>query len=149
MAPRRIFASLVVLTVLWTAAPGRSEEPSPAASTLTVELINLNREAGESRGQGVLRFAGKEYPCQITGLRVENVNSITTAVVGNVYNLQKASDLAGTYTPAQTSVTLTGTELAGANVITVQNRHNVLIYLFPQESAALKVDPRGFTINMP
>ena len=103
-------------------AESHKEGPSGTVS-LTSRAIAIG--IGVSWGNGKLKFHGKEYNITMRGLSLVDLGISSASVVGNVYNLKRVSDIAGTYVAAQAGIALAG----GAGGVTMQNQNDVLINL--------------------
>jgi hypothetical protein len=142
----RILLSLALAMMLLVAAtPGRADQPLYPLGTVSIDLTSVAAGIGASWGSGSLRFQGKTYPFSVSGLSVGNVGISTISAVGNVYSLNKPSDLAGNYVAAGAGLTLAG----GVGGITMKNNQGVLINLYTvQQGVQLNIGPQGFTIEM-
>src|SRR5512143_2361281 len=126
MPRNRIFLSLaVVLLILFTASMGRAQPPHPAG-TVSIDLTSLAAGVGTSWGSGVLRYQGNTYRFRVTGLTVGDVGISTVSAVGNVYNLNKPSDLGGNYAAVGAGIAVAG----GVSGVTMQNQKGVRIQLY-------------------
>jgi hypothetical protein len=77
---------------------------------------------GVGGGKGTLHFRGKSYPLSIGGVSVGTIGVAGADLVGRVYNLRSAADIAGTYTAASGSIAVAG----GAKVARLQNANGVV-----------------------
>jgi hypothetical protein len=80
---------------------------------------------GVGGGKGTLHFRGKSYPLSIGGVSVGTIGVAGADLVGRVYNLRSAADIAGTYTAASGSIAVAG----GAKVARLQNANGVVMDL--------------------
>jgi len=96
-------------------------------------------------GDGTLSFHGQTYPFAVSGLSLVDVGIAKLNAVGDVYNLTKASDLAGTYVAGEAGFAVAGE----ADVMALRNQNGVVITLSAvQEGAKLDLGPAGLSITM-
>jgi hypothetical protein len=144
---RIMVAVALVAMILAAASVGAVEKAKPLypIGTVSIDFTSVAAGVGASWGSGTLRFEGRTYPFSVSGLSVGNVGIATVNAVGNVYNLNRASDLAGTYAAAGAGITLAG----GVGGVTMKNQRGVLINLYTvQQGVQLNIGPQGFTIEM-
>ena len=123
-------------------AEAHQEGPSGTVS-LTTKAIAIG--IGVSWGNGRLKYRGKEYKISVRGLSLLDLGISSASAVGNVYNLKRVSDIAGTYVAAQAGVALAG----GGGGITMQNQNDVLINLKGTKvGVALALGPAGVSIRL-
>ena len=135
-------AAMVLMAVSQTLA---QEKPLYPMGTVTMDLTAAGAGIGAMWGSGKLRFEGGEYPFSVKGLRVAAVGISKVSAVGNVYNLTKASDLAGNYAAVGAGIALAG----GVGGLTMRNDKGVLINLYTtQTGLQLNLGPEGFSITM-
>ncbi|NIO07407.1 MAG: DUF1134 domain-containing protein, partial [Deltaproteobacteria bacterium] len=115
------------------------------SGTLSLRSKAIAIGIGVSWGTGKLSFRGKEYDITVKGLSLIDLGISSASVKGNVYNLKRVSDIAGTYVAAQAGVALAG----GAEGVTMQNQNDVLINLKgTQAGLALALGPAGVTLRL-
>ena len=146
MRLNRVLLSLAVITtLLFAVSAGQTAQPLYPIGTVSIELTTVAAGIGATWGSGTLRFEGKAYPFSVRGMSLANVGIATGTAVGNVYNLNKASDLAGNYVAAGAGLTLAG----GVGGITMKNQKGVIINLYTVRAGLqLNIGPEGFTIDM-
>ncbi len=148
MRKNRIIAVVAVLAMLLAGAgvaAAQQAQPLYPIGSISIDLTTVAAGVGASWGSGTLRLQGKTYPFSVSGLSVGNVGIATINAVGNVYNLKRPSDLAGTYMAAGAGVTLAG----GVGGLTMQNQRGVVVNLYSvQQGVQLNIGPQGFTIEM-
>jgi hypothetical protein len=146
MRTNRVILSLALAVLLLVAVtPGRADQPLYPIGTVSIDLTSIAAGVGASWGSGTLRFQGRAYPFSVSGLTVGDVGISTINAVGNVYNLNKPSDLEGNYVAAGAGVTLAG----GVGGVTMKNNRGVLINLYTvQQGVQLTIGPQGFSITM-
>ncbi len=144
MHRNRISLSLAVLLLLVTASTGHAQRSYPAG-TVSIDLTSVAAGVGTSWGSGVLRYQGKTYRFTVTGLTVGDVGVSTVSAVGNVYNLNKPSDLGGNYAAVGAGIAVAG----GVSGVTMQNQKGVQIQLYSVvQGVQLTIGPQGFNIEM-
>jgi hypothetical protein len=146
MRSTKILLSLaIVASLLLAVSPGQTAQPMYPRGTVTIDLTSVAVGIGTTWGKGTLRYDGKAYSFSVSGMSLGNVGIATATAVGNVYNLKKPSDLAGTYAAAGAGLTLAG----GMGGITMRNDKGVIINLYTVQSGLqLNIGPQGFTIEM-
>jgi len=123
-------------------AEAQQDGPSGTVS-LTSKAIAVG--IGVSWGNGKLKYHGKEYNISVKGLSLMDLGISSASVAGNVYNLKRVSDIAGTYVAAQAGIALAG----GGGGVTMQNQNDVLINLKGTKmGVALTLGPAGITITL-
>ena len=96
-------------------------------------------------GQRGAQVPGETYRFSVNGLTVGDVGISTISAVGNVYNLNSPSDLAGNYAAVGAGVTVGG----GGGGVSMQNQKGVRIELYTvQQGLQLTIGPQGFNIEM-
>lgn len=145
MRTNRILLSLaMVMMLLAFAAPGQTQ-PGTFSGTVSIDLTSVAAGIGTSWGSGVLRYQGRTYRFNVTGLTVGDVGISTISAVGNVYNLYRASDLGGNYAAVGAGIAVAG----GVGGVSMQNQKGVLIQLYTvQQGLQLTIGPQGFNIEM-
>jgi hypothetical protein len=78
---------------------------------------------GVSWGDGTLMYEGKPHTFTLSGLSVIDLGMSKIAAKGNVFNLRKLEDFAGTYAAAEAGATLGD----GAGSVVMKSQHGVLI----------------------
>ena len=143
---KRTLASLVlVLPLLWGATQAAAQNEAQPAGHIALESTSIAAGVGVDWGDGTLSFHGRNYKFSISGLSVLDVGIAKLNAVGDVYNLNKASDLAGTYVAGEAGFALAG----GADVMALRNQNGVVITLSAvQEGAKLDLGPAGLSITM-
>jgi hypothetical protein len=143
---KRTLASLVlVLPLLWGATQAAAQNEAQPAGHIALESTSIAAGIGVDWGDGTLSFQGRNYKFSISGLSVLDVGIAKLNAVGDVYNLDKASDLAGTYVAGEAGFALAG----GADVMALRNQNGVVITLSAvQEGAKLDLGPAGLSIAM-
>ncbi len=113
--------------------------------TITIDETQVGFIVGGSGGGGVLHFGGKSYPFKVGGLSFGNVGISKIKASGDVYNMTKVSEFAGTYAKAEASATLG----AGEGVLRLENDNHVVIELTTSSKGLqLSVGGGGVKITM-
>ena len=74
--------------------------------TLTFEVKSVKLIAGASWGKGTLEYNGKSYPIKVKAGSVGGIGYRSIKGVGDVYNLKRLEDFAGTYAGGAAGVTV-------------------------------------------
>lgn len=149
MRTNRVVLSLVILAIftLGVSAAGAQQalqEPYPIG-TVKIEIKEISAGIGVSWGSGVLTFQGKDYPFKIKGLNVAAVGISKVEATGDVYNLTKASDLAGKYAAIAAGVAV----IKGPAGTLMRNTNGVVINLKSvQTGIQLSLGVEGLNITM-
>jgi hypothetical protein len=103
-------------------APGIAAGDKPDA---TVSFSGGTASVGVTAtwGKGTLHFRGRDYPFQFQGLGAVGVGGSSFQATGEIYNLKKAEDFAGSYAAASAAAAMEKGEL----VTTMRNEHGVLM----------------------
>ncbi len=78
---------------------------------------------GVAWGDGKLRFKGKEYVFSIEGLSLVDLGYSKVSAKGEVYDLNRASNLAGTYVAGSATFAVAG----GIGEVSMKNQKGVVI----------------------
>jgi len=120
---------------------------------LPTGLVSLNFKSvalgvGASRGDGVLKFQGKEYPFSMSGLSLVDVGVSSYAGAGKVYDLKNPKDLTGTYGATQATFAIAG----GDTAMSMKNEKGVTIVILKNQGQAsgtqFTLGPGGMQITM-
>jgi hypothetical protein len=131
-------------TLAFAAMPSASQ-----AASGNVRLM-INKAAfvvGVSGGEGVLRFARRNYPLSIAGLSVGfSAGASQANLVGTVSNIRRASDVAGTYSAATAGAALV---TGGKQVLTLTNEKGAVMQLRgAQVGLEINLDLSGMAISL-
>jgi hypothetical protein len=124
--------------------------PSASQAASGNVRLTINKAAfvvGVSGGEGVLRFARRNYPLSIAGLSVGfSAGASQANLVGTVSNIRRASDVAGTYSAATAGAALiTG----GKQVLTLTNETGAVMQLRgAQVGLEINLDLSGMAISL-
>jgi hypothetical protein len=135
----------LVLATLVGVALAQQNEPYYPVGSISFETTSIAAGLGASWGNGWMIFQGQQYPISVQGLSVGAVGISKVNAVGNVYNLNNPSDLAGTYVGVSGGIAIAG----GVKGTTVQNGNGVVIDLTAtQAGVSFNLGAEGFTISM-
>ena len=153
--PVRALAAATVAIVTSVAAINAaiaSDEPlsgKPEAGNAIIEMTigKVGFLVGVSRGDGRLFFNGQEALLDINGLRIGlTIGASFANMRGEVYNLSKLEDIAGTYVTAQASVV--AIKGGGQNLVLV-NENNVRLVLWGEQTGLdASLDAGGMVISL-
>jgi hypothetical protein len=125
-----------------TQAVAQSTRPE---GRITLESTSIAAGVGVDWGDGTLRFHGRNYKFSVSGLSLGDWGISKVNAAGDVYNLARPADLAGTYVAGEAGVALG----AGADALVLRNQHGVVITLSAvQEGARLTLGASGMTISL-
>jgi len=145
---RKVFllalATVCVVTVVSVAA--QQDKPVYPVGSISFETTSIAAGLGVSWGNGTFAFQGKQYPISIQGLGIGAVGIAKVNAVGDVFNLTKPSDVAGTYVGISGGIAIAG----GVKGILARNDKGVVIDLSAtQQGVSFNLGTDGFTISMP
>lgn len=146
MTKRRklLILALAVSLMMGAASLNAQDKPYPVGS-ITLEATSVAAGVGFSWGKGTLTFQGKSYPISVEGLDVAAVGISTVSATGDVFNLNTAADVAGTYMAGGAGIAIAG----GAKGLLARNEKGVVIDLVAkQKGVSLNLGPSGFTLKM-
>jgi hypothetical protein len=137
------FAAIFLLVGLNAAA---ADKPAKPDGTIKISKFQVGFLIGIDTGSGTLEYQGKEYPFSIGGLKAGALAGISTVeLVGEVYNLKKPEDLAGTYAAGSAGIALAG----GVKGTTMKNQNGVVLDLHgTQAGVDLEIAAGGLVIKM-
>ncbi len=123
----RIFARLVAIALLLGASLAVTAPVHAQDGYITLRITKAGFILGATGGGGTLTYQGQNYSFALGGLSVGlTIGGSVSELRGSVYNMHRASDLAGTYKALQASAAF-GTE--GGNAIVLQNGNGVRLEL--------------------
>ena len=126
---------------------GTSAVSAQGATTgkVTVESKSVAIGVGVSWGDGVLTYKGKKYSFTVEGLSVVDLGVSKVSAKGDVKNLKKVEDFAGTYTAAVAG----GAAGGGAGVAALKNQNGVEMDLIATgQGVKLSLAGAGVTIKL-
>jgi hypothetical protein len=123
---------------------GAAEGRKPDA-TIEFSEASVAVGVGYSWGKGVLVYRGDRHPFRINGLTAGEVGGEQVRARGEVYNLHRVADFAGTYTSAGAGATVGG----GFDVEVMRNSNGVELKLISTTKGAdLRTAIEGVTITL-
>jgi hypothetical protein len=148
----RVWTRAIVVAMLLAAAVlvSMTSRPTLAANEkpdATVSFSGASAAAGVgvTWGSGTLRFKGKDYPFTLQGLGVADIGGSSIQGTGDVYNLKRVEDFAGTYGAASAAAALD----KGASDTSMENSRGVVVHLrSTTKGAQLKAAVEGITIEL-
>ena len=117
---RRVAAAIALASCL--AAPIAIAQPAPDA-TIRFHGGSVAFIAGVHWGGGDLYYHGKRIPLRVRGLQLGSIGGSSFEAVGQVYHLNRLSDIEGTYGAGVASATAG----MGAGVVDMTNGNGVEI----------------------
>ena len=75
----------------------QAEEPQKPSGTVYIEQVQIAFIGSGNLGGGTLTFEGRKYPFTVGGLGIGGFGISKMKATGEVYDLKKAEDFAGTY----------------------------------------------------
>jgi hypothetical protein len=140
---RSCVSVLLGVVVLGLVATVVAKTPPPSG-TLSIATTSVAVGIGVHWGNGVLTTYGQRYPFAVQGLEVGGVGVSRVQAVGQVYNLRKVEDFAGTYVAVGADAAVGG----GAGILTMRNQRGVVINLQTvQQGIKLTAGVEGITIT--
>lgn len=140
-----LLALAAVCVVAVASAGAQQDKPVYPVGSLSFESTSIAAGVGVSWGNGTFSFEGKQYPIEVKGLGIGAVGFAKVNAIGDVYNLTKPSDVAGTYVGISGGIAIAG----GIKGILARNEKGVVLDLrATQQGVSLNVGTDGFTISM-
>ena len=148
----RVWTRAIVVAMLLAAAVlvSMTSRPTLAANEkpdATVSFSGASAAAGVgvTWGSGTLHFEGKDYPFKLQGLGVADIGGSSIQGTGDVYNLKRVEDFAGSYAAASAAAALD----KGASETSMENTRGVVMRLrSTTKGAQLKAAVEGITIEL-
>ena len=118
---------------------------APPPAYVELQRSSIGAGLGVSWGKGQLSFEGNSYAFSVKGLSVGDVGLAKMIAEGQVANLERLSDFAGTYVAVEAGATAG----KGAGATTMMNENGVMITLASQrEGLGLTLGAQGFSISL-
>ncbi len=138
-----VMSAVTMQLILATPAPANAE--GNAIIEMTIGKIGFL--VGVSRGDGTIFFNGRQADLDINGLRVGlTIGASFASMRGEVYNLHRLEDIAGTYVTAQASaVAISG---GGQNLVLVNEKNVRLVLWGEQRGLDASLDAGGMLISL-
>ena len=115
------------------------------SGTLELKATSIALGVGVQWGDGKLKFKGKEYAFSVEGLSLVDLGFSSVSATGEVYDLKRVSDFAGTYVASKATFAVGG----GKGDATLRNGNGVMIKIrSEQEGIALSLGPGGVTVKL-
>lgn len=100
---------------------------------------------GVQWGNGVLTFAGAQYPFRLSGMSIVDVGVTRVTGSGTVHNLRNVADFSGNYVSISAGATLAG----GGAVASLRNQNGVVIDgIATTQGVRLTLAPGGVNITL-
>ena len=146
---RKFCLSLALVGAVSAQAVIATVAPANAGGNAIIEMTigKIGFLVGVSRGDGKVFYNGRQAELDINGLRVGlTIGASFANMRGEVYNLNRLEDIAGTYVTAQASaVAISG---GGQNLVLI-NEHNVRLVLWgEQRGLDASLDAGGMLISL-
>ena len=118
---------------------------APPPAFVELSLSSIGAGIGISWGKGSLSFEGNNYAFSVKGLSVGDIGAAKIVAEGQVANLDRLSDFAGTYVAVEAGAAVG----KGVGTITMMNENGVTITLASQrEGLGLTLGAQGFAIAL-
>lgn len=145
---RTFFRRLALVTAVLVAAVWVNAPNSAYAQSASIEftVVKAGYFIGVSGGEGVLRFKGRNYPLSIGGVSLGLTFGASRAeMIGEVYNLRRPSDIAGTYTEIQAGLAIAG----GTKTARLRNSKGVELHVRGRQiGLEIALDLGGIAISL-
>ena len=136
---------LALIAVMALAIPLMAQAEEKPDATVYFKTHNIAVGVGVTWGEGTLTYKGKEYKFSIDGLSLLDLGVGDVEAKGNVYNLKKVADFAGTYSSVKAGAAF-GKGVAAEQLI---NDAGVKLNLkAAQQGARLTLAPGGMKIKL-
>jgi len=140
-----VLAVAALCAVAVASVGAQQDKPLYPRGTLKFDSTSIAAGVGVTWGSGTFTFEGKTYPVKIEGLGLATVGIAKVSAVGDVYNLTKASDVAGTYVGVTGGIAIAG----GVKGMLARNQNGVVIDLkATQQGVSFNLGADGFTITL-
>jgi len=141
---RKLLGLIAILTLFLFAGTALAEDKQHSA-TVSIKSRSIAIGIGVQWGEGVLKFQGKDYKFKIKGLSVVDLGISSISAIGKVYNLEKVSDFAGTFTSVEAGIAVGG----GAGASTMKNQNGVVMNLTSAKAGIkFKLAPEGLKVTL-
>ena len=123
---KRTYLAAVAATILAAlAATIVAQPPDKPAATVELSGGSLAAGVGIDWATGVLHYDGRDVPIDVKGVSFARVGASTVTASGEVYQLTRLSDFAGTYSAVSAGAAFNN----GRGVTAMQNDQGVMINL--------------------
>lgn len=142
---KKSFLVFALIAVMALAIPLMAQAEDKPDATVQFKTHNVAVGVGVTWGDGTLTYKGKKYKFSIEGLSLVDLGVGDVEAKGNVYNLKKVEDFAGTYSSVKAGAAL-GKGVAAEQLI---NDAGVKMNLTAaQQGARLTLAPGGLKIKL-
>lgn len=139
-----IVAGVWVVSALSRVTPATAEDLIPSGK-VSITATSVAAGVGVQWGEGILTFAGRQYPFSLQGLQVLGVGYARVTAEGTVYGLQSIEEFEGVYAAVEASAAAG----SGPGTVVMQNPHDVAIYLHAaQEGVQFTLAAGGVEIKL-
>jgi hypothetical protein len=137
------FAAAALLALAFVGAPSSSQA---ASGSVRIEIVKAGFIVGVSGGGGTLTFNGRHYRLGVGGVSLgATIGASKAVLVGRVYNIHRASDVAGTYGAAGAG----GAVVTGRRVVRLRNEKGAVLELHGRQvGLEFSVDLAGMVIRL-
>ena len=141
---RWVIVIAMIVSSLGLATPGQAQDGEPDA-ILRLSQTSVALGFGYTWGDGSLSYRNQTYRVDAAGISVVALGVATAHATGEVFNLKRVEDFAGTYT----AMTFEGTLASGAGSTIMRNPNGVVIKLFTTtEGLNFKLAPEGIKLSI-
>lgn len=139
-----VVVAVLFALVLFRATPATAEELIPSG-TVSLTATSVAAGIGVQWGEGILTFAGRQYPFSLQGLQVLGMGYAQVTAEGTVHGLQNIEEFEGVYA----AVAASAAAGSGPGTVVMQNPHDVAIYLHAtQEGVQLTLAAGGVEVKL-
>jgi hypothetical protein len=118
---------------------------TPPSAKLSLEAVSAAYDGAVVTGKGTLNYNGQAHHFTMTGLGIGGTGLQKVSGPGEVYNLNKLADFAGTYKGVSKGLTL----FKGRMQSKVTNEHGVVVYVAAEtKGIASDTGARAFTVKL-
>jgi hypothetical protein len=146
---RKLQLALVVVSMVTVSHAIYPVRSAAAADNAIIEMTigKIGFLVGVSRGDGRIFYNGRQADLEINGLRIGlTIGASFANMRGEVYNLNRLEDIAGTYVTAQASaVAISG---GGQNLVLVNENGVRLVLWGEQQGLDASLDAGGMLISL-
>ncbi len=122
---KRLIQIILLASMLAVVSTSSAREGRKPDGYLDINAQQVLIGIGYGWGKGVLKFQGQRHPVKIGGFQLVGVGYTSSALTGNVYNLQNPKDIEGTYGVA----TIGGTAVKGATAVTTLQNKRTKVFI--------------------
>ncbi|MEM7424626.1 MAG: hypothetical protein AAF441_00915 [Pseudomonadota bacterium] len=126
MLTDRLTRALALSVAALLLIAGAAGSAAAQSARISISIDKAGFVVGVSKGTGLLRYQGRQYPLDIGGIRLGlTIGASTTRMRGEVYNLRRLRDIEGTYGAAEASAAAG----VGPQNWVLENKHGVRLVL--------------------